>query len=74
MCVQEFITKAEGLIAEGIYHLNFKDETLRGTLAFGLNPSKVRADAIALENKLTFQQIYDLAKTGRLWDEHLKDA
>ena len=63
MSLEAFVTKAKGLIDEGGYHPNFKDETLRDTLVFGLNSDKVRKDAIALGNKLTFQQIYDLAKT-----------
>ena len=36
---------------------------LRDALVFGLNSDKVRKDAIALGNKLPFQQINDLAKT-----------
>ena len=36
---------------------------LLDTLVFGLRSDKVRKDAIALGNKLTLQQIYDLAKT-----------
>ena len=36
---------------------------LRDALVFGLNSDKVRKDAIALENRLSFQQINDLAKT-----------
>ena len=63
MCVEDFITKAKGLINESGYHQDFKEERLRDTLVSGLNSDKVRKDAIALGNKLTFQQIYDLAKT-----------
>lgn len=36
---------------------------MRDTLVFGLKSDKVRKDAIALGNELTFKQIYDLAKT-----------
>ncbi|KAL9977016.1 hypothetical protein ACROYT_G014376 [Oculina patagonica] len=45
------------------YDPAFKDETLRDTLIFGLKSDKVRKDAISKGNSLTFQQVYDLAKT-----------
>ena len=63
MSLEHFITKATGLIDKSGYHQDFKEETLCDTLVFGLNSDKVRKDAITLGNELTFQQIYDLAKT-----------
>ena len=39
-----------------------KENTLRDTLVFGVASDKVRKDAIALGNSLTFRQVYDLAK------------
>ena len=63
MSLKNFITKAKRLIDESGYHQDFREEMLRDTLVFGLNSDKVQKDAIALGNKLTLQQIYDLAKT-----------
>jgi len=63
MSLEEFVTKARSLIDDGGYDQQFKEETLRDTLVFGLNSDKVRQDAISLGNKLTFQQVYELAKT-----------
>lgn len=63
MSLEEFITKARSLIDDGGYDQQFKDETLRDTLVFGINSDKVRKQAISLGNKLTLQQVYDLAKT-----------
>ena len=63
MSLEDCITKAKGLTDEGGYHRDFKEETLHDTPEFGLNSDKVKKDAIALGNKLTFQQIYDLANT-----------
>ncbi|XP_077972709.1 uncharacterized protein LOC144427401 [Styela clava] len=61
--LEEFVTKARSLIDESGYAATAVDETLRDTLVFGLKSDKVRKDAIALGNMLTFKQIYDLAKT-----------
>ena len=55
MSLEDFITKAKGLIDVNGYHQDFKEEMLRDTLVFGLNSDKVRKDAIAPGNKLTFQ-------------------
>jgi hypothetical protein len=52
MSLEEFVTKTKRLFDEGGYHQDFKDETLRDNLVFGLNSDKVRKDAIALGNKL----------------------
>ena len=63
MFLEDFITKAKGLIYKSRYHQDFKEEMLRDTLVFGLNSDKVRKDAIAPGNKLTFQQRLTKAKT-----------
>ena len=42
MCVEDFITKAKGLIDESGYHQDFKEERLRDTLVSGLNSDRVR--------------------------------
>ena len=71
MSLEDFITKAKGLINESRYHQDFKEEMLRDTLVFGLNSDKVRKDALG--NKLTFQQIYDLAKTEESTNAQMKE-
>ena len=63
MPLEEFLTKARTLVDDSGYDPAFKDETLRDTLVFGLRSDKVRKDAISKGNSLTFQQVYDLAKT-----------
>ena len=63
MSLEDFITKGKGLIDESGYHQDSKEEMLRDTLVFGLNSDKVRKDAIAPGNKLTFQQRLTKAKT-----------
>ena len=73
MSLEDFITKPKGLIDESGYHQDFKEEMLRDTLVFGLNSDKVRKDAIALGNKLTFQHIYDLAKTEESTTAQMKE-
>ena len=56
MCVEDFITKAKGLINESGYHQDFKEERLRDTLVSGLNSDKVRKDAKKLNaEKIEFQ-------------------
>ena len=62
MPLEELLTKARTLIDDAGYDLAFK-ETLRDTLLFGLRSDKVRKDTISKGNSLTFQQVYDLAKT-----------
>ena len=63
MPLEEFLTKARTLIDDSGYDPAFKVETFRDTLIFGLKSDKVRKDAISKGNSLTFQQVYDLAKT-----------
>ena len=62
MPLEEFVTKARLLIEDGGYDPAAKETTLRDTLVFGVTSDKVRKDAIALGNSLTFKQVYDLAK------------
>ena len=63
MSLEEFLTKARTLVDDSGYDPAFKEETLRDTLAFRLKSDKVRKDATSKGNSLTFQQVYDLAKT-----------
>ena len=72
MPLEEFLTKARTLIYDGGYDLAFKDETLRDTLVFGLRSDKVRKDAISKGSFLTFQQVYDLAKTEEIARAQMK--
>jgi len=60
--LEEFVTEARLLIEDGGYDPAAKENTLRDTLVFGVASDKVRKDAIALGNGLTFKQVYDLAK------------
>ena len=62
MSLEEFVTKARLLVDDSGYPAASKDITLRDTLVFGLKSDKVRRDAIAKGNDLTFQQVYELAK------------
>ena len=62
MSLEEFVTKARLLVDDSGYPAAVKDESLRDTLEFGLRSDKVRRDAIAKGNELTFQQVYELAK------------
>ena len=61
--LEEFVTQARTLIDDGGYEQGQKADTLRDTLVFGIKSDKARRDAIAIGNELTFQQVYDLAKT-----------
>ena len=63
MSLEEFLTKARTLVDDSGYDPAFKEVTLLDTLVFGLKSDKVRKDAISKGNSLTFQQVYDLAKT-----------
>lgn len=63
MTLEEFMTKARLLIEDSGYAGAVQEEMLRDTLVFGLKSDKVRKDAIAIGNDLTFQQVYNLAKT-----------
>ena len=60
--LEEFVTEARLLIEDGGYDPAVRENTLRDTLVFGVASDKVRKDAIALGNGLTFKQVYDLAK------------
>ena len=62
MPLEEFVTKAHLLVDESGYPEAIKEETLRDTLVFGLKSDKVRRNAIAKGNGLTFQQVYEFAK------------
>ena len=62
MSLEEFVTKARLLVNDSGYPAAVKDESMRDTLVFGLRSHKVRRDAIAKGNELTFQQVYELAK------------
>ena len=50
-------------IAAGGYYAVVKDYMLRDAVVFGLKPDTVYKDIIALRNALTFNQVYNLAKT-----------
>ena len=60
--LEEFVTEARLLVEDGGYDPAAKENTLRDTLVFGVASDKVRKDAIALGNSLTFKQVYDLTK------------
>ena len=62
MSLEEFVTKARLLVGDSGYAAAVKDESLRETLVFGLKSDKVKREAIAKGNELTFQQVYELAK------------
>ena len=62
---EEFITQARRLVDDSGYPAATRDEMLRDTAVFGVKSDKVRRDAIAIGNNLTYQQVYDFAKTGR---------
>ena len=72
MPLEEFITKARLLIEDGGYDSAAKETTLRDTLVFGVASDKVRKDAIALGNSLTFKQVYDLAKVDESTKAQMK--
>ena len=63
MKLEEFITRSRTLIDDSGYPAANREEMLRDTLVFGIKSDKVRRDAIAIGNDLTYQQVYDLAKT-----------
>ena len=61
--LEEFVTKARVLVDDsGYLSAVVKEDALRDTLVVGLRSDKVRRDAIAKGNGLTFQQVYELAK------------
>ena len=63
LSLEEFLTRARTLIDDSGYGDNVKEEVLRDTLVFGVKSDKARREAIAIGNDLTFQQVYELAKT-----------
>ena len=63
LTLEEFITRARTLTNDCGYPADYREITLQDTLVFGLKSDKVRSDAIAIGNTLTYQQVYDLAKT-----------
>ena len=63
MKLEEFITRARTLIVDSGYLAANREEMLRDALVSGFKSDKVRRDAIAIGNALTYQQVYDLAKT-----------
>ena len=70
--LEEFLTQARLLTEDGGYDPAAKENTLRDTLVFGMASNKVRKDAIALGNRLTFKQVYDLAKVEESTKAHMK--
>ena len=60
------------MVEDGGYDPAAKENTLRDTLVFGVTSDKVRKDAIALGNSLTFKQVYDLAKVGESTKAQMK--
>ena len=69
---EEFVTEARLLVEDGGYDPAAKENTLRETLVFGVASDKVRKDAIALGNSLTFKQVYDLAKVDESTKAQMK--
>ena len=70
--LEEFVTEARLLVEDGGYDPATKENTLRDTLVFGVGSDKVRKDAIALGNSLTFKQVYDLAKVDESTNAQMK--
>ena len=60
--LEEFVTEARLLVEDRGYDPAAKENALRDTLVFGVASDKVRKDAIALGNSVTFKQVYDLTK------------
>ena len=60
--LEEFVTIVHLLVDDSGYPAAVKQETLRDTLVFRLKSDKVRRDAIAKGNELTFQQVYEFTK------------
>ena len=70
--VEEFVTEARLLVEDGGYDPAAKENVLRDTPVFGVASNKVRKDAIALGNRLTFKQVYDLAKVDESTKAQMK--
>ena len=60
---KEFIKQARRLIDDSSCPAAARDVMLRDTAVFGIKSNKVRRDAMAICNNLTYQQVYDFAKT-----------
>ena len=68
--LEEFVSEARLFVEDGGYDPAVKENTL--TLVFGVASDKVRKDAIALGNGLTFKQAYDLAKVDEITKAQMK--
>ena len=64
--------EAQLLVEDGGYDPTAKENALRDTLVFGVASDKVRKDAIALGNSLTFKQVHDLAKVDESTKAQMK--
>ena len=67
---EEFVTGARLLVEDGRYDPAAKENTTRDTLVFGIASDRVHKDAMALENGLTFKQVYDLVKVDESTKKH----
>ena len=70
--LEEFVTEVRTLVNDGGYTNQAKEEAIRDALVFGINSNKARHDAFAVGNNLTFQQVYNFAKTEESADLQMK--
>ena len=70
--LEEFVTQARMLVEDGGYTGQDKEDALRDALVFGINSTKARHDAFAVGNELTFQQVYNFAKTQESAEAQMK--
>ena len=70
--LEEFVTEVRTLVNDGGYANQVKEEAMRDALVFGINSNKARHDAFAVGNTLTFQQVYNFAKTEESADLQMK--
>ena len=70
--LEEFVTEVRTLVNDGGYANQAKEEAMRDALVFGINSNKARHDAFAVGNDLTYQQIYNFAKTEESADLQMK--
>ena len=70
--LEEFVTEVRALVDDGGYVDKAKEEAMRDALVFGINSNKARHDAFAVGNNLTFQQVYNFAKTEESADTQMK--
>ena len=70
--LEEFVSEARLLVEDGGYDPGAKKNTLRHILVFGVASDKVRKDAIALGNSLTFNQACELANVDESTKAHMK--